>query len=99
MVTEAPSRGIVAITTLFTLSCIGLVLFVWSSLGGSSPLESHGYRFQAVFSDASQLSTHADVRISGVNVGKVIKVREVGLNTETTIEIDHQYAPLPKDIR
>lgn len=99
MVTEAPSRGIVIITTLFTLSCIGLVLFVWSSLGGSSPLESHGYRVNAVFSDASQLTRHADVRIAGVDIGKVIAIRQVGLDTHATIEIDHQYAPLPRDVR
>lgn len=99
MVTEAPSRGIVAITTLFALSCIGLVLFVWSSLGGSTPLESRGYRIKATFSDASQLTRHADVRIAGVNVGKVKAIEQVGLDTLATIEIEHQYAPLPRDVR
>jgi len=82
MVTQAPSRGVVLVTTLFTLSCIGLVLFVWSSLGGSVPLQAKGYRVTAVFQDASQLVTHADVRISGVNVGQVTKSKAVGLYTK-----------------
>jgi phospholipid/cholesterol/gamma-HCH transport system substrate-binding protein len=99
MVTEAPSRGVVLITTLFTLSCIGLVLFVWSSLGGSVPLQAKGYRVTAVFPDASQLVTHADVRISGVTVGQVTKIQAVGLDTQATIEIDAKYAPIPKDVR
>jgi virulence factor Mce-like protein len=99
MVTEAPSRGVILVTSLFTLSCICLILFVWSTIGGSVPLQSQGYRFKAEFQDASQLSKHAAVRISGVDVGHVVKVEAVGLNSVATIEIDAKYAPVPSDTK
>ena len=57
MVTEAPSRGVVLVTSLFALSCICLILFVWSTIGGNVPLQAKGYRFKALFPDASQLNT------------------------------------------
>jgi len=99
MVTEAPSRGVILVTSLFSLSCICLILFVWSTLGGSVPLQAKGYRFTAEFEDASQLSKTADVRISGVTVGQVIKIEAKGLNSVATIEMDPEYAPIPQDTR
>jgi virulence factor Mce-like protein len=99
MVTQAPSARVVAVTTAFALSCIGLILFVWSSLGGPTPLAPHGYRIHALFADASQLSTNADIRIAGVTVGKVVKIRQVGLNTDATLEFETPYAPLHTDAR
>src|SRR3990170_4636654 len=99
MVTEAPSRGVILVTSLFSLSCICLILFVWSTLGGSVPLQAKGYRFTAEFEDASQLSKTADVRISGVTVGSVVKIEAKGLNSVATIEMDPDYAPVPQDTR
>ncbi len=99
MVTEAPSRSVILITSLFTLSCLCLILFVWSTIGGSTPLQPQGYRFKAEFEDASQLNKHAAVRISGVDVGNVISIEPVGLNTVATIEIDAKYAPIPTDTK
>jgi phospholipid/cholesterol/gamma-HCH transport system substrate-binding protein len=99
MVTEAPTRGVILVTSLFTLSCICLILFVWSTIGGNVPLQPQGYRFTAVFEDASQLNKHAAVRISGVDVGHVVKVKPVGLNTIATIEVDARYAPIPTDTK
>ncbi len=99
MVTEAPSRGVVLVTSLFALSCICLILFVWSTIGGNVPLQAKGYRFKALFPDASQLNTHAVVRMSGVDVGNVVKIKQVGLRTEATIELDQQYAPLSNTAR
>jgi virulence factor Mce-like protein len=53
------------------------------------------------FPEATQLAQEADVRISGVPVGKV-KTREpnevTGL-TDAVIEIDARYAPIPRDTR
>jgi virulence factor Mce-like protein len=99
MVTEAPSRGVILVTTLFTLSCICLILFVWSTIGGSVPLQAKGYRFTAEFQDASQLNKHAAVRISGIDVGHVVKVKAAGLNSLATIEMDPKYAPIPEDTK
>jgi hypothetical protein len=55
----------------FALSCFGLLLFLWIAFGGNIPLKPKGYRFTASFSEATQLAQEADVRISGVPVGKV----------------------------
>ncbi len=71
MVKETPSFGRIAAMVGFTLSCFGLLLFLWLSFGGSIPLRPEGYRFSAKFPEASTLVEQADVRLAGVNVGKV----------------------------
>ena len=85
---------------IFTLSCFGLLLYLWSAFGGPVPLKPHGYRFHASFAEATQLAQEADVRISGVNVGKVKKI-DLGDDgrTDATIELDDKYAPIPQDSR
>ena len=55
----------------FALSCFGLLLFLWLAFGGPIPLQPKGYRFNIAFREAATLSQEADVRISGVSVGKV----------------------------
>jgi phospholipid/cholesterol/gamma-HCH transport system substrate-binding protein len=85
---------------VFTLSCFGLLLYLWSAFGGPVPLKPHGYRFHANFAEATQLAQEADVRISGVNVGKVKKIDLSGSgHTDATIELDNKYAPIPEDSR
>jgi phospholipid/cholesterol/gamma-HCH transport system substrate-binding protein len=85
---------------IFTLSCFGLLLYLWSAFGGPVPLKPHGYRFHASFAEATQLAQEADVRISGVNVGKVKKI-DLGDDgrTDATIELQDKYAPIPEDAR
>jgi phospholipid/cholesterol/gamma-HCH transport system substrate-binding protein len=82
----------------FTLSCFGLLLFLWSAFGGPVPLKPRGYQFTASFAEATQLAQEADVRISGVTVGKVKKI-ELGDDGRTlaTIQLDRKYAPAPSD--
>ncbi len=85
----------------FALSCVGLLIFLWVSFGGSVPLAPQGYRFNVEFDQAVQLAEQADVRISGVSVGKVVSKsldRKTGL-TKAVIQIDSQYAPRPADTR
>ena len=84
----------------FTLSCFGLLLYLWSAFGGPVPLKPRGYQFKASFDEATQLAQEADVRISGVTVGKVKKI-ELGDDgrTEATIEMDEKYAPVRSDSR
>ena len=41
----------------------------------------------------------ADVRISGVSVGKVVAVGRFGQRTDATIELESQHAPIPADTR
>jgi virulence factor Mce-like protein len=85
---------------IFTLSCFGLLLYLWAAFGGPVPLKPHGYRFHASFLEATQLAQEADVRISGVNVGKVKKIdlSDDG-RTDAVIEVEEEYAPIPKDSR
>ena len=95
----APSFGRIAVMVGFALSCFALVLFLWLAFGGPIPLKPKGYRLSASFAEASQLATEADVRISGVPVGKV-KTIEPDAKTGrslVTMELDAEYAPLPSD--
>src|SRR3954454_16869464 len=101
MVKDAPSIGKIAAMVLFALSCFGLLLFLWLACGGSVPLKPEGYRFHTSFAEAWQLSTEADVRISGVPVGKVKTIepdKQTG-RSDVTIELQSRYAPLPSDAR
>src|SRR5215212_7226171 len=97
----APSFGRIAIMAGFALSCFGLLLFLWLAFGGTIPLNPKGYRFTASFAEATQLATEADVRISGVPVGKVKTIepdKKTGRSI-VVIELDSRYAPLPSDAR
>ncbi len=96
---QVPTLGRLLVMAVFTLSCFGLLLYLWSAFGGPVPLKPHGYRFKASFAEATQLAQEADVRISGVNVGRVKKIDLGGGRTDATIELDDKYAPLPEDSR
>lgn len=97
----APSFARIAAMVIFALSCFGLLLFLWLAFGGPIPLKPQGYRFNTSFAEATQLATEADVRISGVPVGKV-KTIEPDKSTGRSIveiELESRYAPLPSDSR
>jgi phospholipid/cholesterol/gamma-HCH transport system substrate-binding protein len=98
---QAPTVGQLASMLVFALSCIGLLIFLWTSFGGSVPLAVQGYRFNVEFADAVQLAPQSDVRISGVSVGQVVSTgidRRTGL-THAVIQIDSKFAPRPADTR
>jgi virulence factor Mce-like protein len=98
---QAPSRGKLLTMVAFAASCIGLLIFLWTSFGGSVPFAPKGYRINAEFDQAVQLAQQSDVRISGVSIGKVVSVRldrSTGL-THAVIEIERKYAPRPSDSR
>ena len=100
MVKQAPTLGKLAAMVAFTLSCFGLLIFLWLSFGGPTPLRPEGYRFNVRFEEASLLVQEANVRIAGLDVGKVKKT-SLGENggTVAEIEIDGAYAPIPADTR
>ena len=101
MIKQAPSLPRMAAIVLFVVSCVLVLTFLWVSFGGSVPLQASGYRFNVEFPQAVQLGTEADVRISGISVGKVITTsldRHTGL-TRAVVQIDPQYAPRPADTR
>jgi phospholipid/cholesterol/gamma-HCH transport system substrate-binding protein len=101
VIKQAPSVGRILAMVVFALSCFGILVFLWLNFGGSVPLQPEGYRVTVAFPEATQLSQEADVRISGVRVGSVKNTEpneRTGL-TDTEIEIDARYAPLPADTR
>ena len=99
METGAPSVSKIVTMVLFALSCVGLLLVMWLSFGGTIPFNPQGYRFEVAFPDASQLADQADVRISGVSVGKVIgkSLDPRGNRTLATIQLSTAFAPIHKD--
>ena len=46
MHTGSPKASRVITMVLFALSCVGLLLFLWLSFGGTIPFKAQGYRFQ-----------------------------------------------------
>jgi len=98
---SAPSVGRVAIMAGFALSCFGLLLFLWLAFGGAIPFKPKGYRINASFSEATQLAVEADVRISGVPVGKVKSITPVSETgrSEVVIQLESKFAPLPSDVQ
>ena len=99
MIKRAPSPAQLISMIVFAFSCFALILFLWVSFGGPVPLKPQGYRVNVTFNEAVQLATEADVRISGVPVGKVKKVEPEGGRTDATLEIESRYAPLPDDVK
>jgi phospholipid/cholesterol/gamma-HCH transport system substrate-binding protein len=93
--------GRIMVMVAFALSCFGLLLFLWLTFGGSIPLAPKGYRVHVRFPEATTLAKQADVRISGVPVGKVVDIQpdaKSGLS-DTTIEMQRKYAPISRDAR
>ena len=86
---------------IFTMSVFALLLFLWLAFGGSIPLNPQGYRVKVPFPEAATLAQEADVRLAGVNVGKV-KTKELDEGGNTTLaelELKDEYAPLRKGTR
>jgi len=101
MIKQTPSIGRIAAMAVFALSCVGILLFLWLSFGGSIPLRPEGYRFFARVAEAPTLAEEADVRMAGVNVGKV-KTKALdkgGARTIVEMEVHSDYAPIPRDTR
>ena len=101
MRTSGTRPGQLAEMVIFAFSCFGLLLFLWLSFGGPVPLKPKGYRFQVAFPGATTLAEQADVRISGVSVGKVVR-KELdpdGNRLLATIQLERKYAPINVDAR
>jgi phospholipid/cholesterol/gamma-HCH transport system substrate-binding protein len=98
---QAPSVGRILVAVGFALSCFGLLLFLWVTFGGPTPLKPKSYQFTADFPEATTLAVEADVRIGGVSVGKVksLELPEEGNATRATIEIESEFAPIAEDTR
>jgi phospholipid/cholesterol/gamma-HCH transport system substrate-binding protein len=98
---QRPSNFAMFTMVAFTASCIGLLIFLWISFGGTLPLAAQGYRFTVEFDQAVELAANAQVQISGVPVGTVVSDaldHRTGLS-RAVIQIDKQYAPRPSGTR
>src|ERR687894_376896 len=99
---QAPSIGRILVAVGFTLSCFGLILFLWIAFGGPTPLKAESYRITAHFPEAFALAQESDVRIGGVSVGKVktaeLAATDQRVNGKDTIaaelEIEPEFAPI-----
>ena len=84
----------------FALSCFGILLFLWISFGGPVPLKPKGYRVQATFASPVLLPQESEVRISGVNVGRVTGVdKTADGGIDATLQVKARYAPIPRDVK
>ncbi len=98
---RAPSTTQLLVIAGFALSCFGILLFLWVTFGGPTPFRAKPYEIKVPFNEATQLAEQSDVRISGVNVGKVqsIALAPNGRQALATVDIDDKYGPLPKSTR
>jgi phospholipid/cholesterol/gamma-HCH transport system substrate-binding protein len=98
---RAPSTIQLAVITAFALACFGILLFLWVTFGGPTPFKAKSYQIKVPFTEASQLAEQSDVRISGVDVGKVesIELGPGGKEAVALLNIDDKYAPLPRKTR
>lgn len=98
---RAPSTAQLLVIVGFALSCFGILLFLWVTFGGSTPFRAQPYQVRVPFDEATQLAEQSDVRISGVNVGKVqsIELAPNGSQALATLDVDDKYGPLPESTR
>src|SRR3954452_162061 len=98
---RAPSTTQLLIITGFALSCFGILLFLWVTFGGPTPFRAKTYEVKIPFNEETQLAEQSDVRISGVNVGKVqsIDLAPNGKQALAIAAIDDRYAPIPESTR
>jgi virulence factor Mce-like protein len=62
-----------ALVLAFAAVCIAAMEFLAVNIGQPDPLGG-GYRVRAVFADADGVPTAADVRVAGIQVGKVVAI-------------------------
>ncbi|CAB4931963.1 unannotated protein [freshwater metagenome] len=101
MIKTRPTVSRLLIMIVFALSSFGALLYLWMAFGGPIPLRPVGYRFNVDVPQSAQLTRQADVRISGVSVGKVVALESLREQdtTRVTIELRAKYAPIPKAAR
>src|SRR5918911_636185 len=96
---DPPSVAKILSMVVFSLTCFGLLLFLWLSFGGAVPLKPKPYELEASFPEATTLAEQADVRLAGVTIGKVQKkeLEKGGSRNNVTLNIERRYAPVPGD--
>lgn len=84
-----------AVVAAFAGVCALILGFLWLSAGGRIPfLSEDGYRVEVTLPDVDNLVFQSDVRIAGVNVGKIEKIHTEGNQARVTLQLDPAVAPL-----
>ena len=98
---QGPGLGKFIAMIVFTIGCFATLLFLWLAFGGSIPLQAKKYELKVNFQEATTLAENADVRLAGVNIGKVRKkeLNKGAASTLVDLQIDPKYAPLPRDTK
>ena len=98
---QAPSLPRIITMVVFSLSCFGILIFLWLSFGGAIPLKPKGYEVHVHFPEATTLAQEADVRMAGVTIGKVHdkQLDKGAARTNVTLEIKPKFAPIPSNAR
>jgi phospholipid/cholesterol/gamma-HCH transport system substrate-binding protein len=89
---HAPKKRL-SVGALGVIGIVGLSLVVYFSFAKRVPFVE-GYRLDGVFSNTSQLRKGSPVRIAGVDVGKVVKIKK-GAGATAEIEMEFKDAGLP----
>jgi phospholipid/cholesterol/gamma-HCH transport system substrate-binding protein len=104
--TEPLNAARIVVVAAFALTCFGLMLYLWNAFGGSVPLKPKGYRVTVALPEADLLAQQAEVRISGVTVGRVVRTERSTASgggdpnrKDAVLEIEARYAPLRGDAR
>ncbi len=53
---QAPSLFKLFVISAFTLSCFGLLLFLWNAFGGPTPIAATGYKLEVPMKETGQLA-------------------------------------------
>jgi phospholipid/cholesterol/gamma-HCH transport system substrate-binding protein len=97
---QAPTVGRIMAMVGFALSCFGILLYLWVSFGGPTPLKPTGYQFEVQMPESPLLVNEAPVRMAGLDVGQVKDKRLEEHGGQTIIvQMDEQFAPIPSDSR
>lgn len=79
----------------FAALCATIFGYLWVNAGGKIPLVSRaGYEVDVVLPDVDNLVFQSDVRMAGVDVGKVEDVEVTGSKVRVTLRVEPEQVPL-----
>lgn len=99
MIVTRPSFGAIVALVAFVIACFAATIYMWIQFGGPIPMKPESYRMNIAFKEARGLVKGTDVRIAGINIGKVGSAELDPETNETIVEIevDDEFSPRPTD--
>jgi len=92
--TRTPPWRQLLMPIVFVLGCVVLSIATWQAFDGTTPLRAKPYEFSAKLPSAAGLVPGADVRMSGVVIGRVTRVERDRETARITSGLDPKFAPL-----